>query len=142
MNVVDRDTVKTGRSGRNSGLGYLGSQTNRRWCPRRCHRLPNTDAATCAYLIVRQSPSRAFVYNGWIRGGNVRVFVRIFAPVFEPMNRVFVEWKIAIFFFLFFLKRVEEEWKLKDSDRTREESSPRFVENIFWGRVEEVEIDR
>lgn len=58
------------------------------------------------------------------------------------MNRVLVAWKIAIFFFLFFLKRVEEEWKLKDSDRTREESSPRFVENIFWGRVEEVEIDR
>lgn len=34
-----------GGRGRGCGLGYLGPQTNRRWCPRRCHRLPNTDAA-------------------------------------------------------------------------------------------------
>lgn len=52
-----------GGRGRGCGLGYLGPQTNRRWCPPRCHRLPNTDAAfwratsTCTgsrlYLVVR-----------------------------------------------------------------------------------------
>lgn len=36
---------ENGGRGRGCGLGYLGPQTNRRWCPRRCHRLPNTDAA-------------------------------------------------------------------------------------------------